>query len=92
MKYASAEWINEHRVFPRIFVASYLWFYGYVLIQVFDWFVQYDFNNLPSDQIIGAAAVAGVVAFPGLILTTMSNTLKQILSSYWNGTPKSADQ
>lgn len=92
MKYDSAVWLNEHRFFPRLFVTGYLAFYAYAWVLVFKWFTAFDWNALPTDQIVGSAAVAAVAGFPAVILTAMGKMLKELLTSYWNGTPKSADQ
>jgi len=85
MTYPSAEWINEHRVFPRIFVLSFLCFYCFIVVKVFNWFIAFDWNTLPTDQIVGTAGVAAVAGFPTLILTAMGKTLKELIESYWNG-------
>lgn len=87
MKYPSATWINEHRVFPRIFVCSYLGFYVYAWLKVFNWFIEFNWNSLPQDQIVGSVAAGAVAGFPAIILAAMGKMLKELLESYWNNGP-----
>lgn len=83
----SAKWINDHRVFPRLFVTSYLSFYAYAWLLVFRWFIDFDWNTLPNDQIVGSVAAAAIAGFPAIILTAMGKMLKELLTSYWNNGP-----
>ena len=83
----SAKWINDHRVFPRIFVSSYLGFYVYAWLMVFEWFTVFDWNGLPDDAIVGSVAATAVAGFPAIILGLMGKMLKELLTSYWNNGP-----
>lgn len=89
MTYPSAKWINEHRVFPRLFVSGYLAFYAYAWLLVFRWFIKFDWNTLPNDQIVGSVAAAAIAGFPAIILTAMGKMLKELLQSYWSNGPVS---
>ena len=80
-----AQRINDYRVFPRIFVISYLIFFGFAWVWVVWWFMNYDWNLLPKDQIVGSAAAAAVAGFPAIILGVLSKILKELIMSYWNG-------
>ena len=57
----------------------YAWFY------VVEWFISIDWDALPSDPIIGAAAAAANAGFPAVILGILSKILKELTQSYWNG-------
>lgn len=80
-----AEKINAFRVFPRIFVISYLLFFAFAWIWVVAWFMGYDWKALPTDPIVGAAAATAVAGFPAIILGVLSKVLKELILSYWNG-------
>lgn len=77
--------LNDYRVFPRLFVISYLVFFSYAWVWVVQWFMNYDWAALPDDQIVGAAAAAAVAGFPAIILGVLSKILVQLITSYWNG-------
>lgn len=80
-----AKRLNDYRVFPRLFVISYLLFFSYAWLWVVEWFMAYDWHKLPDDQIVGAAAAAAVAGFPAIILGVLSKILVQLITSYWNG-------
>ena len=88
----SADWINEHRVFPRLFCGTYLLFFMYAWMKVVSWFMYFDWTTLPADPIIGATAVAAVAGFPAIILGVLSKVLKELILSYWNGKSSTAYQ
>lgn len=83
--------INAYRVFPRIYVTAYLAFFIYAWVWVVKWFMHYDWNALPNDPIVGAAAAGAVAGFPAIILTVLSNVLKELIKSYWNGSSTKGD-
>ena len=86
---SGAEWLNEYRVFPRIYVTSYLIFFTFAWVWVVRWFMAYDWALLPTDPIVGAAAAAAVAGFPAIILGVLSKILAQMMLSYWNGSSSS---
>jgi hypothetical protein len=87
-----AQLLNDYRVFPRIFVTAYLIFFVYAWTWVVTWFMAYDWSTLPTDQIIGATAVAAVAGFPAIILGVLSRVLMKLILSYWNGASSNAYQ
>ena len=44
-----------------------------------------DWDSLPTDAIVGAAAVAAMAGFPAIILGVLTRVLMQLTKSYWNG-------
>ena len=86
-----AKRINDFRVFPRLFVISYLIFFAYAWHWVVDWFMHFDWNSLPTDPIVGAAASAAIAGFPAIILGVLSKILKELILSYWNGSSTQGD-
>jgi hypothetical protein len=87
-----ASWLNEYRFFPRLFVISYLLFFAFAWVWVVQWFMEYDWQALPTDQIVGAAAAAAVAGFPAIILGVLSKILKELIVSYWHGSPPTTGQ
>lgn len=77
--------LNRYRVFPRIYVTAYLIFFIYAWTWVVQWFMDFDWNSLPSDAVVGATAVAAVAGFPAIILGVLSKILRELILSYWNG-------
>ena len=86
-----ASWINEYRVFPRIYTTVYLIFFAFAWVWVVQWFMDYDWDGLPTDPIVGAAAAAAVAGFPAIILGVLSKILKELIISYWNGSSSKGD-
>lgn len=82
-----AQRINDYRVFPRIFVITYLLFFAFAWVWVVQWFMDYDWSALPKDPIVGMAAAGAVAGFPAIILGVLSKILKELIMSYWNGKP-----
>lgn len=83
-----AEMLNAYRVVPRLVLAAYYGFFIYAWYFVVEWFMQVDWNVLPSDPIVGSVAAAAIAGFPAVILGILSKILKDLTTSYWNGTPK----
>jgi hypothetical protein len=86
-----AQRINDYRVFPRIFIVAYLLFFGFAWVWVVTWFMSYDWDMLPKDQIVGASAAAAVAGFPAIILGVLSKILRELIISYWNGSSSKGD-
>jgi pilus assembly protein TadC len=84
--------LNAYRVFPRIWLGTYYLFFVYAWFFIVKWFISFDWNQLPDDQIVGSVAAAAIAGFPAIILGILSKILKDLTQSYWNGTPKVADQ
>lgn len=83
-----AEMINAYRVIPRIVLASYYAFFMYAWFFIVRWFINHDWSALPNDPIVGSVAAAAIAGFPAIILGILSKILKDLTTSYWNGTPK----
>jgi hypothetical protein len=77
--------LNAFRVIPRIVLFSYYTFFMYAWIFIVRWFIAVDWNALPKDPIVGAAAAAAIAGFPAIILGILSKILAQLTMSYWNG-------
>jgi len=87
-----ADMINEYRVFPRLFVISYLAFFAYAWIFVVTWFMGFDWESLPKDSVVGSVAAGAVAGFPAIILGVLSTILKELMISYWGKKTKKDDQ
>ncbi len=77
--------LNAYRVIPRIVLASYYTFFMYAWFFIVKWFIGFDWNSLPDDQIVGSVAAAAIAGFPAIILGILSKILKELTQSYWNG-------
>ena len=84
--------MNSYRVVPRLVLGTYYTFFMYAWYFVVEWFMKFDWSILPSDPIIGSVAAAAIAGFPAVILGILSNILKDLTQSYWNGTPKTSDE
>lgn len=63
------------------------WFY------IVDWFIHYDWAQLPNDQIVGVVAVGAVAGFPAIILGILTKVFFQVLQLYSKGyKPPKEDQ
>jgi hypothetical protein len=80
-----AQLLNSYRVFPRIWLGAYYVFFMGAWFYVVEWFTGFDWNALPSDPIVGAAAAAANAGFPAIILGILSKILMELTKSYWNG-------
>ncbi len=87
-----AEMINAYRVVPRVVLFGYYGFFMYAWYFIVEWFIGYDWSSLPADPIVGSVAAAAIAGFPAIILGILSKILKDLTTSYWNGTPKVLDQ
>lgn len=87
-----AEMVNAYRLVPRVVLFTYYGFFIYAWYFVVEWFMQVDWNTLPDDPIVGSVAAAAIAGFPAVILGILSKILKELTTSYWNGTPKVHDQ
>ena len=86
-----AKRINAFRVIPRLVLFTYYGFFMYAWYFVVTWFIAFDWNSLPKDQIVGAAAAAAIAGFPAIILGILSKILKELTTSYWNGSSSQGD-
>lgn len=77
--------LNSYRVIPRLVLATYYTFFMYAWFFIVKWFIGFDWNSLPDDQIVGAAAAGAIAGFPAIILGILSKVLKELTQSYWNG-------
>lgn len=84
-----AEMMNAYRVVPRIVLFTYYGFFIYAWYFVVEWFMDVNWETLPNDAIVGSVAAAATAGFPAVILGILSKILKDLTTSYWNGTPKS---
>ena len=80
-----ADKINAYRVFPRIFVCSYLIFFGIAWVWIVWWFMTFDWSSIPQTGPVAPTVAAAVAGFPAIILGVLSKILKDLLLSYWNG-------
>ena len=80
-----ARLLNYYRVFPRIWLGTYYYFFIKAWYFIVNWFIQFDWATLPEDQIIGSVAAASIAGFPALILGILTKILKDLTQSYWNG-------
>ena len=80
--------LNSYRVIPRAILIVYYTFFIKAWFFIVEWFVGIDWNSLPTDQIVGTAAVAATAGFPAMILGVLTKILMQLTESYWNGGPK----
>ena len=77
-----AQRIDAFRLIPRLVLLFYVTFFAKAWYFIVDWFIAYDWTGLPSDQIVGAVAVAAVAGFPAIILGILTKVLFQILELY----------
>jgi len=80
-----ARLLNYYRVFPRLWLAMYYAFFIEAWFFVVEWFIQFDWNALPSDPVVGSVAAAAVAGFPAIIMGILTKVLKDLTTSYWNG-------
>ncbi len=80
-----AELLNSYRVIPRVVLATYYAFFIHAWYFVVNWFIGVDWNAMPKDPIVGAAAAAATAGFPAVILGILSKILKDLTESYWGG-------
>lgn len=78
-----ADMINAYRVVPRIVLIVYFSFFIYAWKFVVQWFIAFDWNTLPKDQIVGSVAAAAIAGFPAIILGILTKVLKELVESYW---------
>lgn len=86
-----AEMINAYRVIPRVVLFTYYGFFIYAWYFVVEWFMAIDWESLPSDPVVGSVAAGATAGFPAVILGILSKILKDLTTSYWNGTPRRND-
>ena len=78
----TAQRIDAWRVIPRLVLLFYCVFFAKTWFFIVEWFIHFDWNSLPSDQIIGAASVMAVAGFPALILGILTKVFFQVLALY----------
>lgn len=83
--------LNAFRVIPRLVLFSYYTFFMYAWFFIVNWFIGVDWNALPKDPVVGAAAAAAIAGFPAIILGILSKILKELTTSYWNGSSSKGD-
>lgn len=80
-----ARMINEYRMVPRTIIAVYFTFFIHAWYYIVEWFMAFDWDVLPTDPIVGAAAAGAIAGFPAIILGVLTSVLKALIQSYWNG-------
>lgn len=80
-----AEAMNKLRVIPRLIIGVYSGFLIYAWIWVVKWFMHFDWNSLPQDQVVGSVAATAVAGFPAVILGILTRVLQKLIESYWGG-------
>lgn len=80
-----ARLLNYYRVFPRIWLGVYYVFFIKAWYYVVDWFIHFDWSELPNDTVVGSVAAAAIAGFPAIILGILTKILKDLTQSYWNG-------
>ncbi len=83
--------INKLRIIPRFLLIVYYAFFIYAWMFMVNWFIGFDWNSLPNDPIVGAAAAAAVAGFPSVVLGILTKVLKDLTQSYWNGSSSDGD-
>lgn len=84
MKMVKADTINAYRVIPRLILMVYYGFFIAAWYHIVDWFMVFDWNSLPQDQVVGSVAAASVAGFPAVILGILTKILKDLTVSYWH--------
>ena len=79
-----AKRLDALRVIPRLILLFYCTFFAKAWYFIVNWFVAYDWEALPKDQVVGAAAVVAVAGFPAIILGILTKVLFQLISMYSN--------
>lgn len=85
--------LDAWRVVPRLVVLFYCAFFARAWFYIVDWFIHYDWSQLPNDQIVGVVAVGAVAGFPAIILGILTKVFFQVLQLYSKGyKPPQEDQ
>jgi len=74
--------LDAWRIIPRLVLLFYCVFFAKAWYFIVNWFIAYDWDALPTDQIVGAAAVVAVAGFPAIILGILTKVFFQILELY----------
>ena len=83
--------LNSYRVVPRVIIAVYFTFFIHAWMLVVRWFMAFDWQSLPADQIVGATAAAAIAGFPAIILGVLTKILRELIHGYWNGSSTQGD-
>ena len=78
----AAQRLDAWRVIPRLILVFYFTFFAKAWYFIVDWFIAYDWESLPKDQIVGATAVAAIAGFPAIILGILTKVLLQLIETY----------
>ena len=78
----AAQRLDAWRIIPRLILLFYFVFFGKAWYFIVNWFVSYDWSDLPADQIVGATAVVAVAGFPAIILGILTKVLFQLIEMY----------
>ncbi len=76
--------VDALRIIPRLVVLFYCGFFAKAWYFIVTWFIKFDWTSLPTDPIIGAAAVAAIAGFPAIILGILTKVFFQVLQLYSN--------
>lgn len=77
-----AQRLDAFRVVPRFVLLFYCAFFAKAWFFIVEWFIAYDWSQLPQNELVGSVAVAAVAGFPALILGILTKVLFQILQLY----------
>ncbi len=79
-----ARLFDQYRVIPRVILIIYYAFFIHAWMFVVKWFIAFDWNALPQDQVVGSVSAAAVAGFPAVILGVLTKVLKELTQSYWS--------